>query len=107
MTRENRDISYETRDTHNRGIAMMGFWTLVICGITSLLMIPLTHYLWDLSRTPEKIKTQQSKTPVVVLEVLPSQEQKKLTDEVQSTQAHDQIDQAMKKALDQGFPVKS
>lgn len=110
MSRENSSILFEGRDTHNRQILVLGIWLFVIMGITALLMIPLTHYLWDAVKDSSSAPAEarpKVKSPDVILEVLPGQEYKQMYDQNELAKADSKIDHAMKEMLEKGFPVKS
>ncbi len=107
MSHENKDILFEGRDTHNRQILIFGIWLFVIMAGCAVLMIPLTHYLWDLVKDSTATPSAQAIAPDIILEAHPSQELVKMLDENKADDAENKINQAMKDMLTQGFPVKS
>ena len=50
MSSENKDILFEKRDTDTRTISILLIWMIVITLVVSLLMIPLTDYLWNITQ---------------------------------------------------------
>ena len=107
MSPENKDILFEKRDTNTPAINILLIWMIVFVSIVSLLMIPLTKYLWEITAQPVAPHLETLSTPAVVLEVIPSQELKKRNAEVAESQANEKVDHALKAMLEKGFQVKS
>ncbi len=107
MSSENKDVLFEKRDTDTRTIAILLIWMIVITLIVSLLMIPLTDYLWNITQQSHTNVLTKTSTPSVILEVIPNQELHKMNLERTQAQDDEKIKNAMKASLEEGFPVKS
>ena len=107
MNPENKDILFEKRDTDTRTITILLIWMIVITLVVSLLMIPLTDYLWNITQQPHSNDLTIIATPPVVLEVIPNQELHKMNLETTQAQDNEKIKNAMTASLKDGFPVKS
>ena len=107
MSPENKDILFEKRDTDTRTISILLIWMIVITLVVSLLMIPLTDYLWTITQQPHSSDLTKTPTPSVVLEVIPNQELHKMNLETAQAQDTKKIETAIKDMLEKGFPVKS
>ena len=105
MTNENRDILFEKRDIDTPAVTNALFWMLVVMLVSSLLMIPLTNYLWSITSS-KPTHSEKSTSPQVILEVSPSQELQKMKSQISDDQDHEKIDAVMSKALKQGFVVR-
>ena len=107
MSTENKDILFEKRDTDTRTISILLIWMIVITLVVSLLMIPLTDYLWTITQQPRSNDLAPPPTPSVVLEVTPNHELHKMNLETTQAQVNEKIKNAMTASLKDGFPVKS
>ncbi|HCM42363.1 MAG TPA: hypothetical protein PLY88_00605 [Candidatus Omnitrophota bacterium] len=109
MSRENKDILFEGRDTQDKKIFILGIWLFAVMGACSLLMIPLVHYLWEWaeSANPRVEKTVSLSAPTVILETHPSRDYQNFKKNTQDSHASEKIDAAVKTALAEGYPVKS
>ncbi len=102
--RENKDILFEGRDTHNGKIFVLGIVLFAIMAGCSLLMIPLVHSLWSWASTVNpKVEKTALPEQKLFLEVHPNHDLYKMQDEYKANQSAERIDAAVKKALSEDF----
>ncbi len=103
---QNPDILFEKTDAKIGKVSVLLIWMFVITSVCSLLMIPLTAYLWNSAQKSNPATLALGKEPAVTLEVLPSQELEKMHAQIKSEQRAMKIKKAMEEILQQGLPSK-
>jgi len=105
MSKEHPEILFEKRDTNTPAVTQSLAWMMAVMVVCSILMIPLTHYLWKITAQPTQIAASII-APNVVLEVFPSQEIHKMNSQTSENQDHEKINTVMSNALEAGFAVR-
>lgn len=109
MAHEHKDILFEGRDTQDKKIFIFGIWLFAVMIGTSLLMIPLVKHLWHWAQSanPQVEKSAVLATPPVILETHPSRDYQDLKKKIETSQASEKIEAAIKATLEEGLPVKA
>ena len=102
--RENKDILFEGRDTHNGKIFVLGIVLFIIMAGCSLLMIPLVHSLWSWAGSVNpKVEKTVLPEQKLFLEVHPNHDLHQMQNEYKNNHSELQIAAAVKESLTEDF----